>query len=115
MRSNVSLRRSHRCLDNARLNIRGLHLCGLNLRGLNIRGNFTNVHSHSGHHPERRFCGELRWPLLADRHLYKRAVCRGDFGWWNHIEISVARLRQRQPRMLSLQCGSAWPLELLPG
>lgn len=115
MRSNVSLRWSYRCFNNARLNIRGLNFCGLNPRKLIFRGNFTNLHSHSGHHPERRFCGELRWPLLADRHMYKRAVCRGNLGWWNHIKISVVGLRQRQPRMLSLQCGSAWPPELLPG
>ncbi len=59
MRSNVSLRRSHRYFNNARLNIRGLNIRWLNSRGLNIRGNFTYLHSHSGHHPERRFCGKL--------------------------------------------------------
>jgi len=89
MRSNVSLWRSNHIFGNATLNI-----SGLDIRRNYIRGNFTSLHCHSDHHPERRFCGHFRWSLITDRYMYKRTIRRGDFGWWNYIEVSVARLRQ---------------------
>jgi len=102
MRSNVGPWRRHRIFDSARLHTRELTVCGSSIGELNISGTFTNLHCYSGHHPERRLRGDLRWPLIADRHMYKCAICLGDSGWWKRSKVSVARLRQLQPRMLSL-------------